>query len=144
MTKGEDTRRAILDAGLKMASQLGLESVTIGGLARAAGMSKSGLFAHFHSKENLQIEILDHAGREFTEHEAVARKLQTKVYFAEPYQAWQRGLNENTNGLIRQYLPKRQSMVQLTQQACNAIARRLNRRPRKRLGYRTPEECYVP
>ena len=63
-------------------------------------------------------------------------------YFATPH-AWERGTNENTNGLIRQYLPKRQSMVRLTQLDCNGIAAKLNTRPRKRLGYRTPEECYV-
>lgn len=53
------------------------------------------------------------------------------------------GTNENTNGLIRQYAPKRQGMAHPTQQDCDAIARRLNHRPRKRLGYRTPEECYA-
>jgi AcrR family transcriptional regulator len=67
MTKGDDTKTTILNAGLNMASQLGLENVTIGGLAKATNMSKSGLFAHFSSKENLQIEILDHAGRLFSE-----------------------------------------------------------------------------
>jgi AcrR family transcriptional regulator len=65
MGKGEDTRRAILDTGLDMASQLGLECVTIGTLAQSIQMSKSGLFAHFQSKENLQIEILNHAAALF-------------------------------------------------------------------------------
>lgn len=65
MTKGEDTKRAILDAGLKMATQLSLESVTIGNLAKATQLSKSGLFAHFQSKENLQLEILKYAGELF-------------------------------------------------------------------------------
>jgi AcrR family transcriptional regulator len=67
MTKGEDTKRAILDAGLQMATRLSLETVTIGNLAKATQMSKSGLFAHFHSKENLQIEIMKHAGALFAE-----------------------------------------------------------------------------
>lgn len=65
MTKGEDTKQNILKAGLEMASQFGLESVTIGELAKATGMSKSGLFAHFQSKENLQIQILNYAGEYF-------------------------------------------------------------------------------
>ncbi len=65
MTKGIDTRRAILDTGLDLASRLGLESVTIGVLAKATGMSKSGLFAHFRSKENLQVALLEHAGELF-------------------------------------------------------------------------------
>ncbi|MDH3569660.1 MAG: IS30 family transposase, partial [Gemmatimonadota bacterium] len=67
----------------------------------------------------------------------------TTVYFATPHHAWERGTNENTNGLLRQYLPKGTSMAHLTQHACDAIARRLNTRPRKRLGFRTPEECYA-
>ena len=64
-------------------------------------------------------------------------------YFANPHHSWERGTSENTNGLIRQYLPKRNSMDHITQYDCNAIARKLNRRPRKRHGYRTPEECYL-
>ena len=67
MTKGEDTRLSVLDTGLDMASQLGLECVTIGNLAKATNLSKSGLFAHFQSKENLQIEILNHAAQLFSE-----------------------------------------------------------------------------
>ena len=67
MTKGEDTKQMILDIGLDMASRLGLEAVTIGELAKAASMSKSGLFAHFQSKENLQTEILRYAGDVFSE-----------------------------------------------------------------------------
>lgn len=65
------------------------------------------------------------------------------VYFATPHHSWERGTNENTNGLIRQYLPKRKSMTHVTQEICDQIATRLNRRPRERLGFRTPEECYV-
>jgi IS30 family transposase len=52
------------------------------------------------------------------------------------------GTNENTNGLIRQYVPKGTSMAKLTQPRCNAIARALNNRPRKRLGFKTPQECF--
>ena len=67
MAKGEDTKLIVLEAGLDMASQLGLECVTIGNLAKATKMSKSGVFAHFQSKENLQIEILNHAAQLFSE-----------------------------------------------------------------------------
>ena len=68
MTKGKDTKYAILETALDMASQFSLESVTIGTLAKATNMSKSGLFAHFQSKENLQIEILKFAADDFTGH----------------------------------------------------------------------------
>ena len=67
MTKGDETKNAILDTALAMASELGLEGVTIGILAKATKMSKSGLFAHFQSKENLQVEILKYGARIFIE-----------------------------------------------------------------------------
>jgi len=83
-------------------------------------------------------------GTEFHSYKALEQVVDARFYFATPHHAWERGTNENTNGLIRQYLPKRVSMAHLTQHDCNRIATKLNRRPRKRLGYRTPEECYVP
>jgi IS30 family transposase len=82
-------------------------------------------------------------GTEFHEYAKLERSTGTRFYFATPHHAWERGTNENTNGLIRQYLPKRQSMAHLTQHDCNRIAAKLNHRPRKRLNYRTPEECYA-
>ena len=82
-------------------------------------------------------------GTEFHEYAALERATGTAFYFATPHHAWERGTNENTNGLVRQYLPKRHSMAHLTQHDCHRIAAKLNRRPRKRLGYRTPEECYA-
>jgi IS30 family transposase len=81
-------------------------------------------------------------GPELTAWETIETATGSRFYFARPYCAWERGTNENTNGLLRQYLPKRASMAHLTQQDCNRIARQLNQRPRKRLGFRTPEECY--
>ena len=81
-------------------------------------------------------------GTEFHGYKTIEAQTAARFYFATPHHSWERGTNENTNGLIRQYLPKGQSMRALTQHACNTIARQLNRRPRKRLGYRTPEECY--
>ena len=83
-------------------------------------------------------------GTEFHRYPVVEAKTAARFYFATPHHAWERGTNENTNGLIRQFLPKRQSMAPYTQRDCAAIAQHLNQRPRKRLEYRTPEECYVP
>ena len=81
-------------------------------------------------------------GTEFHGYQAIEKATGAQVYFAAPHHAWERGTNENTNGLIRQYLPKRQSMANVDQRRCEWIARELNERPRKRLGYRTPAECY--
>jgi IS30 family transposase len=80
-------------------------------------------------------------GTEFHDYGRIEARTNTLFYFARPYHSWERGSNENANGLIRQYLPKGASMVGLSQQQCNAIARKLNTRPRKRLGFRTPLEC---
>ena len=82
-------------------------------------------------------------GTEFHGYTAIEQATAARFYFATPHHAWERGTNENTNGLPRQYLPKRRTMAHLTQLDCNAIAAKLNHRPRKRLGFRTPEECYA-
>ena len=79
-------------------------------------------------------------GTEFHGYRQIENATGVKFYFATPYHSWERGTNENTNGLLRQYLPKRRTMLGLTQRECNRIANRLNTRPRKRLAYRTPLE----
>jgi IS30 family transposase len=92
------------------------------------------------SKRNYTL-TLDN-GKEFARHESVAKKLKIRVYFADPYSPWQRGLNENTNGLIRQYVPKGSDIRTLTDEQIEHIMDRLNNRPRKSLGYLTPNEIY--
>jgi len=82
-------------------------------------------------------------GSEFHGYADVEAATGVVFYFATPHHSWERGTNENTNGLIRQYLPKKTSLAKVTQADCDEIARALNTRPRKRLGYKTPEECYV-
>ena len=66
-----------------------------------------------------------------------------KFYFATPHHSWERGTNENTNGLIRQYLPKEKTMHKVRQSKCDLIADKLNNRPRKRHGYKTPNQCFL-
>lgn len=86
------------------------------------------------------VSITADNGTEFHQYKKIEKATKTRFYFATPHQSWERGTNENTNGLIRQYLPKGTSMADLTQQKCDAIANKLNSRPRKRLGFKTPEE----
>lgn len=81
-------------------------------------------------------------GKEFAGHEKVARALQADFYFAHPYASWERGTNENTNGLIRQYFPKGSDFSAITQQKISLVMKRLNNRPRKRLGYLTPAQVF--
>jgi IS30 family transposase len=79
-------------------------------------------------------------GKEFADHQALAAATGMGIYFAKPYCAWQRGTNENTNGLVRQYLPKRTDLTAYSHHEVAAIQSSLNDRPRKRLGYLTPRE----
>jgi IS30 family transposase len=81
-------------------------------------------------------------GKEFAYHDKIKQALGAANYFAHPYCSWERGLNENHNGLIRQYLPKAMPLEQLTNQQIKTIQDRLNNRPRKMLGYKTPNEVY--
>jgi IS30 family transposase len=81
-------------------------------------------------------------GLEFAQHKRVSEKLKCDYYFCNPYSSWERGLNENINGLIRQYIPKGSSFENLTQKDIQRIENRLNHRPRKTLGWRTPYEVF--
>jgi len=125
MTKGNDTKLMILEAGLEMGSQVGLEAVSIGALAKAVNMSKSGLFAHFQSKENLQNDILHYAGDLFAQSVVIpALKVEAGTArieaLAENWMDWTsqltggcifvRASNEMKDrpGIVRDYLLKQQ------------------------------------
>ena len=82
-------------------------------------------------------------GTEFHDYKKIEKATGVPIYFANPYHSWERGSNENANGLIRQYLPKRVSMRGVTQHRCNAVALTLNIRPRKRHAYKSPAEVLL-
>ncbi len=81
-------------------------------------------------------------GSEFARHLSLATSLKARFFFAHPYSSWERGLNENTNGLVRQYFPKGTDFTTVTDEQIQAVADKLNSRPRKALGYRTPDEAF--
>ena len=81
-------------------------------------------------------------GKEFAGHQQIALSLGAGFYFAKPYHAWERGLNENTNGLVRQYFPKGTNFAGITPAAVARVQKKLNSRPRKVLGYKTPNEVF--
>jgi IS30 family transposase len=83
-------------------------------------------------------------GREMAGHQQLAAATGIKVYFADPHSPWQRGRNENTNGLARQYLPKRSDLSVFSQAELDAIAWKLNTRPRKSLGFKCLVELFMP
>jgi len=92
--------------------------------------------------KDLVFTITADNGKEFACHEKVAKTLDCSYYFAHPYSSWERGLNENTNGLIRQFFPKGSRFEELTERSVKRAKGLLNRRPRKTLGFATPTEVF--
>lgn len=82
-------------------------------------------------------------GKEFTKHQKIAEILETEFYFAHPYCSWERGLNENTNGLIRQYFPKKSSLVDVNKEQIVVVQNKLNNRPRKSLNFQMPSTIFL-
>lgn len=80
-------------------------------------------------------------GKEFADHEVMADALEADIYFAHPYSPWERGLNEQVNGLVRQYFPKGMPFDTITPAMLQRVQDKLNNRPRKSLGFRTPREA---
>lgn len=117
--------------------------VRIGRLVDQQARGLSDVFANRMHKLSGRVRTitLDN-GTEFAFHARVARALSAEIYFADPYAPWQRGTNENTNGLIRQYLPKKRRLDTLTESEVTRIEKRLNGRPRKCLGFLTPHEVF--
>lgn len=82
-------------------------------------------------------------GKEFANHKSIAETLEIDYYFAKPYHSWERGANENLNGLVRQYFPKKTNFDSITKQETEKVIHILNNRPRKRFGYKTPNEIFA-
>ena len=105
-------------------------------MAEETAMTASQMY-HDLPPEAKKSTTLDN-GKEFTKH----KKIGITTYFADPYSSWQRGTNENTNGLIRRYLPKKTDFSKVTQKELDDIIWEINNRPRKCLGYYTPREAF--
>ncbi|WP_373511274.1 IS30 family transposase [Persicitalea sp.] len=122
---------------------------------RATGMLKMG---YVESKEAAMVQakavelladwkpllhtVTTDNGKEFAYHKKVSEELEVDCYFAKPYHSWERGANENLNGLVRQYFPKGMNFARITEQRVNEVVDILNQRPRKRFGFRSPEEVF--
>jgi IS30 family transposase len=92
----------------------------------------------------LRLSLTYDQGREMAQHRSLAEQARLKVYFAHPHSPWQRGICENTNGLLRQYLPKGHDLSRFSQEQLDQIAMLLNARPRKTLGWKAPAELFLP
>jgi IS30 family transposase len=119
-----------------------LELIAVVPSKHSDGVTKAIIELLIPYRSTLQTITFDN-GKEFAFHEQISKALTVEAYFAHPYHSWERGLNENHNGLIRQYLPKGMPLDKVTQEEANDIARRMNQRPRKLLGFKTPEEVYT-
>lgn len=93
--------------------------------------------------QNKVLTLTSDNGKEFAKHQQMEKALDAEFYFADPYASWQRGLNENTNGLIRQYFPKDRDFRTIKQKEVDFVTKRLNNRPRKCLGIKTPNQVFL-
>ena len=105
---------------------------------RTAAATKSAIIQMLKPYKLKTLTITFDNGKEFTAHQDIARELDADMYFAHPYASWERGTNENTNGLLRQYFPKGSDFSKITDAQVQFAENRLNTRPRKCLGARTP------
>ncbi len=120
-------------------SKLRLASPLSGKNAQAV---KEAMIALLHPILQFVETITFDNGKEFTLHEYIAKALFCKTYFAKPYHSWERGQNENANGLLRQYFPKSMNLVDVTYRMVREAVHKLNSRPRKCLGFKTPYEAF--
>ena len=111
--------------------------------ARTAAEANRALLALLARHPGRVTTITADNGTEFHWYGQIEAVSPVKFYFATPHHSWERGTNENTNGLIRQYLPKGETMRKVRQSKCDLIADKLNNRPRKRHGYKTPNQCFL-
>lgn len=135
---GKNSQGALLTSVDRYSSFVVIEDV---GSKRSAMVAKKTINALAPFKRWI-CTITNDNGSEFSDHKHIAEKLECKVYFAHPYSSWERGLNEYTNKLIRQYFPKKKSLKNLDQKYIIEVMEKLNTRPRKKLGFKTPKEIF--
>ena len=135
---GQD-RKSVLVTVVDRASLYTACSRVLSQSARVVGNAIIRLLRPF--KEQVRTLTFDN-GSEFVRHETVAQALGAATYFAHPYASWERGINENTNGLLRQFFPKRTDFRKVSWQQVREAVDHLNNRPRKTRGYRTPNQIF--
>lgn len=135
---GQDKRHCILTLLERKSGYAVIQKLKARSCAEVTAAATLAIAQHVSRFHSLTLDN----GTEFHDYKRLEARFPVTCYFATPYHSWERGSNENLNGLIRQYLPKGSCMKHLTQQECDQIAFELNMRPRKRLGFKTPMEVY--
>jgi len=111
---------------------------------KSADAFATAVIALLHSPGLPLYTVTSDNGKDFAHHETIAKALKMRYFFAYPYAAWERGLNESTNGLIRQYFPNQGSFASITQEEIQLVLHKRNNQPRKRLGFKTPNQaCFA-
>ncbi|GAP73430.1 IS30 family transposase [Candidatus Symbiothrix dinenymphae] len=136
---GKDGKGAILTLTERLTSFLMMEKLPEGKAALPLAKVVHNLLVAY--KKNTHSITADN-GTEFAEHEYIAKKLDLDFFFAHPYSSWERGLNENTNGLIRQYIPKGTDFDDYSHDYIKLIQSKINSRPREKLGFKSPTEVF--
>lgn len=135
---GKQRQQAVVSIVERVSKKTILKKVSRKTASSVAMATISGLKAY----SDFVLSITGDNGSEFAYHELISKELNTDFYFAHPYSSWERGLNENTNGLVRQYLKKGSCFIDINDTDLEAITNQLNDRPRKSLGYATPNEVF--
>lgn len=135
---GKNHKQAIISIVERVSKKTILKKVN----AKTAEQVFSSIIQSLKPLSSLVFTITGDNGSKFAYHEKIASELKTDFYFAHPYSSWERGLNENTNGLVRQYLKKGSDFNQITDDILLEIMFKLNNRPRKLLNYLTPDEVF--
>jgi IS30 family transposase len=136
---GADQRHCVLTLVERVSGYLVIKKLSARNKEQAAGAMLQAIRQHSAKFRTITLDN----GTEFHDYERVEKERGVKFYFATPYRSWERAINENTNGLIRQYLPKGTCLKKLSQAECDRIATEINNRPRQRLAFRTPSEVYA-
>jgi IS30 family transposase len=136
---GKDGKGAILTLTERLTGFLLMEKLPLG--KQAVPLSKVAVRLLFAYKDTVHTITSDN-GSEFAEHELIAKKLNANFYFAHPYSSWERGLNEYTNGLIRQYMPKGTDFDLYSDDFIRLIQNKINKRPREKLFFQSPSKIF--
>jgi IS30 family transposase len=135
---GKDRKQSIVTIVERVSKKTVCKKIT----SKKAELAKQATIDGLKPFADLVLTITGDNGVEFAEHEAISAVLNAQFYFAHPYSSWERGLNENTNGLIRQYFKKGSDFSVINDEELLIIMDKLNNRPRKSLNYATPNEVF--